>query len=158
MQLRLADAHFERAADFVAIQDRHAEFVETFNTTAHWAHKERTDGLRLPVDVLGWVRAAALAPEDLQRALRHLQVERVVNQRGYVSVQRFYIYAERGLARTRVSIWLYDGRLHIAHRDTLLARYAYRYNRKARRLQAVEDPQLYETAYTLAATRTVGSG
>ena len=85
--------------------------------------------------------------EILQRALRHLQVERVVNQCGYVSVQRFYIYAARGLARTRVSVWLYDGRLHAAHREVLLARYAYRYNRKERRLQMVSDPQLYQTAY-----------
>jgi hypothetical protein len=39
-----------------------------------------------------------------------------------------------------VSIWLYDGRLHIAYREGLLARYAYRYDRRARRLSAVERP------------------
>lgn len=53
----------------------------------------------------------------IERALRHLQVERVVTLRGYVSVQRFYLYAERGLSRNRVSIWLHEGRLHIAYRD-----------------------------------------
>jgi len=76
-----------------------------------------------------------------------MQVERVVNGRGYVSVQRFYIYAERGLSRTRVSVWLYEGRLHVAHREALLARYAYRYDRKARRLRAVSDPEISRTAY-----------
>jgi hypothetical protein len=86
--------------------------------------------------------------EQLHRALRHLQVERVVNLRGYVSVQRFYIYAERGLSRARVSVWLYDGRLHIAHQGaTLLARYAYDYDRKAQRLRAVAQPHLYHTTY-----------
>lgn len=129
------------------IQDRHAAFVETFNTTPHWAHKERADGLRSPVDVLGWLRGVELVPDALQRALRHLHVERVVNQRGYVSVQRFYMYAERGLSRTRISVWLYDGRLHIAHKDTLLARYMYRYDRTARRLSTVSDPALYHTSY-----------
>jgi hypothetical protein len=65
-----------------------------------------------------------------------------------VSVQRFYIYAERGLSRTRVSVWLYDdGRLHVAHQDTLLARYTYQYDRKARRLRAVAQPQLYHTPH-----------
>ena len=147
MQLRLAEVAFQRATDFAEIQDRHAAFVETFNTTPHWAHRERDDGLRSPMEVLSWARGEEVAPEVLQRALRHLQVDRVVNQRGYVSVQRFYIYAERGLARTRVSIWLYDGRLHVAHREALLARYAYRYNRKERRLQAVGEPQLYQTVY-----------
>jgi hypothetical protein len=46
-----------------------------------------------------------------------------------------------------VSIWLYEGRLHIAHREVLLARYAYRYDRKARRLRAVSDPEISRTAY-----------
>lgn len=147
VQVRLAEVAFQRAADFHEIQDRHAAFVETFNTTPHWAHRERDDGLRSPVEVLSWARGQAVVPADLQQALRHLQVERVVNQRGYVSVQRFYIYAERGLARTRVSVWLYDGRLHVVHREVLLARYAYRYNRKERRLLAVGEPQLYQTAY-----------
>ena len=147
VQLRLAEVVFQRATDFAEIQDRHAAFVETFNTTPHWAHRERDDGFRSPVEVLKWARGEEVPREILQRALRHLQVERVVNQRGYVSVQRFYIYAERGLARTRVSVWLYDGRLHAAHREVLLARYAYRYNRKERRLQMVSDPQLYQTAY-----------
>ena len=73
----------------------------------------------------------------------------MVNRAGYVSVQRFYLYAERGLARQRVSVWLYDGRLHIAHRETLLARYTYHYDRTARRLRAVEAPHLYHTAYAL---------
>ncbi len=147
IQLRIADAHFERAAGFAEIQDQHAAFVETFNTTPHWAHRARADGLRAPVDVLGWVRGGEIVAGALQRALRELQVERVVNGRGYVSVQRFYIYAERGLSRTRVSVWLYEGRLHVAHREALLARYAYRYDRKARRLRAVSDPEISRTAY-----------
>ncbi len=147
IQLRLADATFERAEGFAEIQEQHAAFVETFNTTPHWAHREREDGLRVPVDVLGWVRGGEIVAGALQRALRAMQVERVVNGRGYVSVQRFYIYAERGLSRTRVSIWLYEGRLHVAHREALLARYAYRYDRKARRLRAVSDPEISRTAY-----------
>jgi hypothetical protein len=47
-----------------------------------------------------------LEPDALLQALRTLQVARTVNRAGYVSVQRFYLYAERGLARKRVSIWL----------------------------------------------------
>jgi hypothetical protein len=50
-------------------------------------------------------------------------------------------------SRRRVSVWLYDGRLHIAHQDFLLARYAYQYDRKARRLRVVAQPQLYRTPY-----------
>lgn len=147
VELRLADASFEQAATLEEIQERHAAFIELFNTTPHWAHRERDDELRTPVEVLTWVRGAEVERDVLQRALRHLQVERVVTLRGYVSVQRFYLYAERGLARKRVSIWLREGRLDIAYQDAILSRYAYRYDRKARRLQTVHTPHLFQTPY-----------
>jgi len=147
VQLRLAEVAFQQAPGVTEIQDRHAAFVETFNTTQHWAHRDRDDDLRTPVAVLGWVRGRLIAEDVVRRVLRQMQVERVVNARGYVSVQRFYLYAERGLSRTRVSVWLYDGRLSIAYHDALLARYAYRYDRTARRLQAVTDPHVLHTPY-----------
>lgn len=63
-------------------------------------------------------------------------------------MQRFYLYAERGLARKRVSIWLYDGRLHLAHQQALLAQYTYHAARRGKRIRAVAPhPQLYRTAY-----------
>jgi len=147
VELRLADAAFEQATTLEEIQERHAAFVELFNTTPHWAHREREDGLRTPVEVLTWVRGAEVEREALQRALRHLQVERVVTLRGYVSVQRFYLYAEQGLSRRRVSIWLREGRLHIAYQEAILAQYASRYDWKARRLQAVDAPHIFRTSY-----------
>jgi len=147
VQLRLAEVSFQQAEGLTEIQERHAAFIETFNTTPHGAHRARRDGLRTPVDVLGWVCGRMLSEEVVRQVLREMHVERVVNARGYVSVQRFYLYAERGLARQRVSVWLYDGRLHIAHQEALLARYAYRDDRPARRLRAVTHPHLFHTAY-----------
>jgi hypothetical protein len=67
IQLRLADFKFEQAKTFEEIQDRHTEFVETFNTTAHYAHQEREDGRRTPAQVLDWVRGRIVDPEQLQR-------------------------------------------------------------------------------------------
>lgn len=52
VQLRLADFKFEHAQTFEEIQTLHAAFIETFNTTRHWAHQEREDGRRTPVEVL----------------------------------------------------------------------------------------------------------
>ncbi len=148
IERRLADAQIERADTLAEVQERHAAFVETFNSTPHWAHRDRADGLRTPEAVLGWVRGRALAPDALQRALRQLQLERTVNRAGYISVQRFYLYAERGLARQRVSVWLYDGRLHLAYRQALLAQYTYRAERRGKRLRAVDPhPQLYRSTY-----------
>lgn len=67
--------------------------------------------------------------------------------REYVSVQRFYLYAERGLVRKRVSIWMREGRLDIAYQETILAQYASRCDRKSRRLQAVDTTHLFQTPH-----------
>ena len=109
VERRLADAHFEQSTTLAEIQERHAAFIETFNETPHWAHRKRPDKLRTPVTVLSWARGRELDPDHLAR---------VVNLRGYVSVRRFYLYAERGLARRRVSGRLYDGQLQLAYRHT----------------------------------------
>ena len=79
--------------------------------------------------------------------MRHLRLERVVTRRGYVSVRRFYLYAERGLSRKHVSVWLSDGRLHIGYQDALLARYGACSDRAARRLSDVTKPEIFHTIY-----------
>lgn len=147
VQSRLADHHFEQAQSLEELQDCHAEFVELFNSTSHWAHRDREDGRRTPEAVLGWVRGRDLDVGELQRHLRHLQFVRTVNRYGFVSVQRFYIYAERGLARRRVAIWIYEGSLRMEYEQTLLARYRYRYDRATQRLTEVSQPTLYRTPF-----------
>ena len=49
------------------MEQLHAAFIDTFNTTRHWAHQERADNRRTPVEVLGWVRGRAVEPERLRR-------------------------------------------------------------------------------------------
>lgn len=147
IQLRLADARFEEATTLAEIQAHHAAFIQTFNTTAHWAHRERDDGRKTPVAVLGGARGRELSPDTLRRLFRHLQFPRTVNQYGCVSVQRFYIYAEQGLAKQRVSVWIYEDRLQIEYQQTPLARYQCRLDRRQKALTAVSQPQLYPTPF-----------
>ncbi len=52
----MADFKFEQAQTFEEIQQRHAQFIDTFNTTRHWAHRDREDGRKTPKDVLSWVQ------------------------------------------------------------------------------------------------------
>jgi transposase InsO family protein len=118
VQLRLADFHFEQAQTLEEVQNQHAAFIETFNTTPHWAHRTRADGHRTPVEVLGWLRGRAGAPQRLREVFGRTEFLRTVNRYGFVSVQRFYLYAENGLARQRVSIWIYEGQLRIEYQQT----------------------------------------
>ena len=147
IQLRLADFQVEQAQTLEAIQNHHAAFIETFNTTRHWAHLNRKDGYRRPADVLGWVKGRVVDVAYLRQLFGRVEFLRTVNRYGFVSVQRFYIYAEDGLSRQRVSIWIYEGQLRIEYDQTLLARYRCRYNPRQGRLEEVSDPTLYTTSF-----------
>jgi transposase InsO family protein len=147
VQLRLADFHFEQARTLEEVQNQHAAFIETFNTTSHWAHRTRADGHRTPVEVLGWLRGRVVEPQRLRELFGRTEFLRTVNHYGFVSVQRFYLYAENGLARQRVSIWIYEGQLRIEYHKTLLARYRCIYDARHGQLQEVSAPTLYATAF-----------
>ena len=147
VQLRLADFHFEQAQTLEDVQNQHAAFIETFNTTPHWAHRTRTDGHRTPVEVLGWLRGRVIEPQRLRELFGQTEFLRTVNRYGFVSVQRFYLYAENGLSRQRVSIWIYEGQLRIEYHKTLLARYRCIYDPKHGQLHDVHEPILYTTPF-----------
>ena len=76
-----------------------------------------------------------------------VQFLRTVNPYGFVSIQRFYIYAEQGLSRQRVSVWIYEGQLRIEYRETLVARYRCAYDQRQKRLREVSQPTLYPTVF-----------
>ena len=61
--------------------------------------------------MLGWVRGRAVDAERLRHLFGRVQFLRTVNPYGFVSIQRFYIYAEQGLSRQRVAVWIYEGQL-----------------------------------------------
>ena len=73
--------------------------------------------------MLGWVRGRAVEPERLRHLFGQVQFLRTVNPYGFISIHRFYIYAEAGLSRQRVSIWVDEGDLHIEYKEPLRAWY-----------------------------------
>ena len=147
VQLRLADFKFEQASTVDEIQRLHAAFIETFNTTRHGAHQDRADHRWTPIDVLGWVRGRAVDPERLRHLFGRVQFLRTVNPYGFISIQRFYVYAEQGLSRQRVAVWIYEGQLRIEYRETLIARYRCAYDQRQKRLREVSQPTLYHTIF-----------
>jgi putative transposase len=147
VQLRLADCKFEQAQTLGEMQQQHATFIATFNTTLHWAHRQRDEGSRTPVDVLGWLRGRHVEPKRLRELFGRTGFLRTVNRYGFVSVQRFYLYAEDGLSRQRVSIWICEGELSIEYHQTLLARYHCAYDPQRRQLHDVREPTFYPTPF-----------
>ena len=100
-----------------------------------------------PVAVLDGRLGCAVTLEQLRRVFRHLQFSRVVNRYGNVSIQRFYIYAERGLSKRRVTLWFYQDRLHVEYQQTLLARYHYRMQNGSTKIRSISRPKLYKTVF-----------
>jgi hypothetical protein len=146
-QLRLADFKFAHAQTLEEIQTLHAAFIETFNTPRHWAHQDREDGRRTPVEVLEWVHGRPVERARWHQLVGAVQCLRTVNRSGFVSVQRFYSYAEQGLARQRVAIWISAGELRLEDQETILARYRCADDQRQRRLRDVSDPTGYPTAF-----------
>ena len=147
VQRRLADAKFIQAQTFAEIEDIHAAFVQLFNTTRHWAHRDRTDDRLTPIAVLDGSLGRSVSLDQLQQVFRHLQFSRVVNRHGNISIHRFYIYAERGLTQRRVTVWIYEDRLHVEYKQTLLARYHCRLEHDSTKIRTISRPKLYGTPY-----------
>ena len=101
------------------------------------------------MEVLGWLRGRGVEPQRLREVFGRTEFLRTVNRYGFVSVQRFYLYAENGLSRQRVSIWIYEGQLRIEYHKTLLARYRCTYDPKHGQLRDVHEPILYTTPFAL---------
>lgn len=146
-QRRLADYHCEQAQTLEDVQNHHAAFSETCNTTPHWAHRMRAAGHRTPVEVLGWLRGRVVEPQRLRELCGRTELLRTVNRYGVVSVQRVYLYAEPGLARQRVSSWIYAGQLRIEYHQTLVARSRCLSDRTQGQLHDVNEPLLYTTPF-----------
>ena len=147
IQLRLLDAKVEKAQTVEEVQNRHAEFVDNFNRTSHWTHQDRPDQRKTPKTVLAWAKGRLIEPQALQRLFQQIHFPRSVNRYGFVSIQRFYIYVERGLSRQRVSIWIYEGSLRVEYQQTLLARYACKFSQRQKSLQAISQPALYQSKF-----------
>ena len=98
------------------------------------------------MDVLGWRRGRLVEPKRLRQLFGRADFLCSVNRYGFISVQRFYVYAERGLSRKRVSIWIYEGELGIEYQQTIVARYRCDYDGRRGELQGVSEPRLYTTA------------
>ena len=83
IQKRMADHHFAKAESWTDLVFAHEEWVRNYNEQVHWAHLERKDGRRSPLEVLGWLTEVRYRPEDLERAFFSSRFARVLDGLGY---------------------------------------------------------------------------
>jgi hypothetical protein len=138
---------FAKAETWEELVAQHDLWLERHNTHGHRTHENREDGRRSPSEVLGPVRMVRHHPTDLSRAFFSTMLIRRLDASGYACVKHWWIYAEEGLARCEVAVWLGDGEMAVEYGGQTLSRYDVSLSRDAATLEEVTNPRLFATAY-----------
>ena len=86
-------------------------------------------------------------PVDLSRAFFSTMLVRKLDASGYARVKHWRVYAEEGLARCEVGVWLGDGKMVLEYGGKTLSRYDVSLSRDAATLEVVTNPRLFATPY-----------
>ena len=86
-------------------------------------------------------------PTDLSSAFFSTMLVRKLDAAGYARVRHWRVYAEEGLARCEVAVWLGDGEMALEHGGRTLSRYDVSLSRVAATLEAVTNPCLFATRH-----------
>ena len=123
VQRRMADHYFARAEDWAELLGEHDRWINDYNVQEHHAHRHRKEGRRSPSEVLSWVKTPRYREEDLARAFFSARHTRTLDDLGYLTLQRFRLYAEEGLARREVAVWVQEDSLTVEYGGEALSRY-----------------------------------
>ncbi len=163
IQKRMADWHFSRAESWAELTAAHDRFVADYNAQSHFAHLRREDGRRSPGKVLSWVSGMRFHPKDLERAFFSERHSRVLDAFGYVTLMRWRLYAEEGLAGKEADLWILEKTLTVEHAGEPLSAYEVAYAARSPggrsgsgRLLEMRRPTLFETPFAAGKMRLFG--
>lgn len=117
------------------------------NYQDHWAHKDREDGRLSPAEVLGWVRGTVWDPERVHRVFFSHQFKRWLDRFGCVRFRHFRLFAEEGLAKENITLWLYGETLTLEFSNTPLTQFQVSYQPDKKHFKEVEFLQRFQTQY-----------
>ena len=163
VQRRMADHYFAKVEDWAGLLEEHNRWIHDYNVQEHFAHQERKPGRRSPSEVLSWVKRPRYQQEDLARAFFSARHTRALDELGYLTLQRFRLYAEEGLARREVSVWVQEDSLTVEYAGEALSRYEVECApapgaSSVGRLQRVKGHMLFETSVILPQLKLFGLG
>jgi transposase InsO family protein len=153
VQKRMADHHFAEADSWPELVAVHDRWMEDYNVQRHFAHKNREDGRRSPVEVLSFLTGIRYNPEDLRRAFFSTRYVRVLDSLGYARLMHWRVYGEEALAAREAALWLDEENLTVECQGEALSRYKVALQAQTGRLVEVSTPILFETAHRRAQLR-----
>ncbi len=159
----MADHHFAKAGDWAELLVEHDRWMRDYNVQEHFAHRHRKEGKRSPSEVLSWVKTPRYRDEDLARAFFSARHTRTLDVLGYLTLQRFRLYAEEGLAGTEVAVWVAEDSLTVEYGGETLSRYEVECDPAAgvgavSRLRRVKSHTLFETSVVVPQLRLFDLG
>lgn len=150
IQRRLDEYHWKQCKTIEEAVDFHTELIRDHNRLPHYAHHMRNDGKHAPIEVLGEARGRRVEPADLHDAFSRKVWNRMVDAHGFIRVNRWRIYVERGLARAPVQVTLWDGKLRAEYQNQKLAEYDCTFDERARRPMSIARPTFHEHPFRSA--------
>ena len=143
----MADDAFANMTNWADRLVEHERWVGNFNYQSHWAHKDRADGKRSPVEVLDGALGVIYNEQDVHRVFYTTRFTRRLDKAGYVRFRTWRLYGEAGLAREAAALWLYNEELAVVFREQPVAYYTVEYQPDQKHFRSVTNPQLIETPY-----------
>jgi hypothetical protein len=144
---KMADARFVRTTSWEEVLAIHRRFLRDYNVQRHWAHESREDGCHSPVEVLDWHKGTMYPASVLDRILFATRYTRHLDTHGLLRFQNWKLYAERGLPKAPVTVWVYGGSLKVEYQAVTLATYTVEVEDDHRHLRTVSNPRLVETPF-----------
>jgi hypothetical protein len=144
---KMSDARFARATSWEEVLAIHRRFLRDYNVQRHWAHESREDVCHSPVEVLAWHKGTMYPPSVLDRILFATRYTRHLDTHGLLRFQNWKLYAERGLPKAPVTVWVYDGSLKVEYQAVTLATYRVEVEDDHRHLRTVSTPRLVQTPF-----------
>lgn len=144
---RMADAKFARATSWEEMIATHRAWMHDYNVQRHWAHEKREDGCHSPSAVLGEQKGTVYPESVLSRILFATRYVRRLDTHGFLRYQDWKFYGERGLAKAKVTVWIYEGSLRVEKEAVTLSQYEIELKDDHKHLKHVSNPRLSSTPF-----------
>ena len=144
---KMADAKFARARSWEEMIAIHRTWMRDYNVQRHWAHEKREDDCHSPAEVMGWHKGTVYPESVLNRILFATRYTRHLNRFGYLRIQGWKLYGERGLSGSPVTVWVYDGSLTVEYQTVTLSKYSIELQEDRKQITQVGNPRLAKNPF-----------
>ena len=100
-----------------------------------------------PAQVLDWHKGTMYPESVLNRILFATRYTRHLNRFGYLRVQGWKLYGERGLSGEKVSVWVYDGSITVEYQTVTLSKYQVELAEDRKQIKEISPPRRAQTPF-----------